>query len=299
MSVADLPFADSVRAQAGWNQTLDDWRRLMAMEPDGCFVAEWDGARAGTATTTVYGMELAWIGMVLVHPDYRRRGIGQALLGRCIEHLHARGVRCIKLDATPLGKPVYDGLGFKAEWTLTRWEGAISDPRRPGLDSSLRNWRGADARLVHSLDIAAFGVSRHRLLEVLAPQSRCALVAEQMPGGIAGYGLMRNGSRALYLGPIAAESSEIALRLLDALMGRCGATGAKKIYWDIPDTNAAMVAWARQSGFTAQRTLTRMYLGENTAPGETLVARLEDDWANQLSEAGGFYKAYVSHLHRR
>lgn len=38
---------------------------------------------------------------------------------------------------------------------------------------------------------------------------------------------------------------------------------------------------------------------ENTAPGETLVARLEDDWANQLSEAGEFYKAYVSHLNRR
>ena len=38
---------------------------------------------------------------------------------------------------------------------------------------------------------------------------------------------------------------------------------------------------------------------ENTAPGETLVARLEDDWANQLSEAGEFYKAYVSHLHSR
>jgi hypothetical protein len=38
---------------------------------------------------------------------------------------------------------------------------------------------------------------------------------------------------------------------------------------------------------------------ENTAPGETLVARLEDDWADQLSEAGEFYKAYVSHLHSR
>jgi SAM-dependent methyltransferase len=38
---------------------------------------------------------------------------------------------------------------------------------------------------------------------------------------------------------------------------------------------------------------------ENTAPGETLVARLEDDWANQLSEAGEFYKAYVSHLRNR
>ncbi len=38
---------------------------------------------------------------------------------------------------------------------------------------------------------------------------------------------------------------------------------------------------------------------ENAAPGETLVARLEEDWASQLSETGDFYRAYVSHLHRR
>src|SRR5439155_15049545 len=94
---ADLPFADSVRALARWNQTLDDWQRFLATEPDGCFLAEWNGAPAGTATTTVYGPELAWIGMMLVHPEYRRRGIGRALLQRCIEHLRGRGVRCIKL----------------------------------------------------------------------------------------------------------------------------------------------------------------------------------------------------------
>jgi SAM-dependent methyltransferase len=38
---------------------------------------------------------------------------------------------------------------------------------------------------------------------------------------------------------------------------------------------------------------------ENTTPGETLVARLEDDWPTQLSEKGDFYRAYISHLQRR
>src|SRR5438128_5743547 len=52
---ADLPFADSVRALARWNQTLDDWQRFLATEPEGCFLAEWNGARAGAATTRGYG----------------------------------------------------------------------------------------------------------------------------------------------------------------------------------------------------------------------------------------------------
>ena len=51
----DLAFADSLRALAGWNQTIADWRRFLATDADGCFVAELDGLPVGTATTTTYG----------------------------------------------------------------------------------------------------------------------------------------------------------------------------------------------------------------------------------------------------
>src|SRR6266581_1863470 len=78
----DLAFADSLRELAGWNQTIDDWQTFLVLSPEGCFVAEWNGSPAGTATTVCYGKELAWIGMLLVHPAFRRRGIGRALLAR-------------------------------------------------------------------------------------------------------------------------------------------------------------------------------------------------------------------------
>jgi len=122
MTAADLDLADSLRALAGWNQTRNDWRRLLTHEPRGCFIAEWDGSPAGTATTICYGTDLAWIGMVLVDPEYRRRGIGTSLLRHCLDYLAGRGIRCIKLDATPQGRPVYERLGFQSEWPLTRWE---------------------------------------------------------------------------------------------------------------------------------------------------------------------------------
>ena len=35
----DLQAADELRRLAGWNQTLADWRRLLWLEPRGCFVA--------------------------------------------------------------------------------------------------------------------------------------------------------------------------------------------------------------------------------------------------------------------
>lgn len=118
----DLGFAGRVREIAGWNQLPADWRRFLALEPDGCFLAEVDGQAAGTATTTVYGSDLAWIGMVLVHPEFRRRGVGTALLGHAIHYLREiRRIPSVKLDATPEGLPLYEKLGFQAEWGLRRW----------------------------------------------------------------------------------------------------------------------------------------------------------------------------------
>lgn len=278
---ADLPFADSLRALAGWNQTLGDWERFLATEPTGCFLAEWNGIPAGTATTIVYGPELAWIGMVLVHPEFRRRGIGQGLLRHCIDSLRARGVRCIKLDATPLGRTVYEGLGFQDEWTMRRWACAPTSPQatrqEPGRAdpdaqqrvptglSAVRSWRASDEQSLSPLDATAFGVSRHRLLAALVPQSCSSVVLESEPGRPSGFGLLRSGSKARYLGPVIARSDDDGIRVVEALVA--GSEG-QAIFWDVPDENTAAVAWAEQHGFAVQRPLTRMFLGENVAPGD-------------------------------
>jgi GNAT superfamily N-acetyltransferase len=123
MRADDVPFANSLRQIAGWNQTEHDWRGYLSYDPDGCFVAEVQGRPAGTATTIRYGDRFGWIGMVLVHPDYRRLGVGTQLLNRAISRLKECRVRCIRLDATPMGKKVYVPLGFVDEYELSRYEG--------------------------------------------------------------------------------------------------------------------------------------------------------------------------------
>jgi ribosomal protein S18 acetylase RimI-like enzyme len=264
MLPADLPFADSLRALVGWNQTLADWQRFLRMEPRGCFLAEWAGAPAGTATTVVYGLDLAWIGMVLVHPEYRRRGVGGGLLLTCIRHLQARGVRCIKLDATPEGRPVYERLGFREEWTLRRWESDLSIQARRAPDSQIRVWTEVGAPQFDLLDSRAFGASRRELMMALAGESCCGLAYESRTGGPAGCGLLRQGARAFYLGPISATSAQAGIAMVEALIGQ---RRAGRVFWDIPDANSAAVGWAEQHGFRVQRTLTRMSLGDNRTPG--------------------------------
>src|ERR1700683_884599 len=115
MTPADVPAGMRLKDLAGWNQTEQDWRRFLEAAPDGCFVAEWSGQVAGTVTTISYENRFAWIGMVLVDPQLRGKGVGTALLERAMDYLDASGVPCLKLDATPQGRPIYERLGFRAE----------------------------------------------------------------------------------------------------------------------------------------------------------------------------------------
>lgn len=46
----DLAAADQLRADLGWNQTILDWQRLLALSPEGCFVAEQTSRIVGTCT---------------------------------------------------------------------------------------------------------------------------------------------------------------------------------------------------------------------------------------------------------
>jgi ribosomal protein S18 acetylase RimI-like enzyme len=294
MRLSDLPFADSIRELIGWNQTMNDWQRLLACQSDGCFIAEWDGTPAGTATTTCYGTELAWIGMVLVHPQFRRRGIGKALLERCLSYLSQLGVRCIKLDATPLGKPLYEQLGFCEEWSLNRWQanpfraadsnlaavspkgeehsarqrgssdikGAVRDSMAP--ESTLLAWNDSDAARAIRLDHETFGVDREGMLNSLAAKSCSVLVNAAQSGEIRGYGMLRAGAKAYYLGPIVARSPAAAFELITALLHQAS---GQSIYWDIPDSNASAIQIAKEFGFVPQRPLLRMFLGRNDRPG--------------------------------
>jgi GNAT superfamily N-acetyltransferase len=269
MTDQDLAFADSLRDLAGWNQIHRDWLRLLRSEPEGCFIAEWNGAPAGTVTTTCYGERLGWIGMLLVHPDLRGRGLGSALLRRAVEHLESRNVRCIKLDATPLGQPLYQRLGFVVEWPLTRWETGLPTPGSPETSRHIHKYNSLDLLDLVALDAEAFGIDRSRLLAALLQDSIHAVCFRDSTNELFGFGMLRPGSRAWYLGPVTARSETAASEIIRHLVGLAGTGGG--IFWDIPDGNAAASALAQSLGFRPQRPLVRMFRGENDCPGDPLV----------------------------
>src|SRR3954454_17574772 len=98
-----------LKQAAGWNQTEDDWLLFLRYDPDGCFGIEVNGRVVASATSMPYGDTLAWMGMVLTLPEYRAKGLARRLTEAAVAYA---GARVVKLDASDMGRPLYESLSF-------------------------------------------------------------------------------------------------------------------------------------------------------------------------------------------
>ncbi len=264
MTLTDIPLGMRLKEAAGWNQTPADWQMMLAC-PGGAFVAAVDGVDAGTATVVSYGASFSWIGMVLVDPAYRRRGVGAALLHAAIDCAAPLGP--VRLDATPLGKQLYDTLGFRDEYRLARME-------RPAVGSAVAPTANANAvssitpdRLpaVTAYDAPLFGAPRPAILEALCSNRPAYAWAAWQDDRVIGYCLGRTGSRYEQIGPVVADDEATARALLLAALGRC-ATSA--VIVDALVDHGGWMAFLRSLGFVEQRPFIRMCLGGGHDFGE-------------------------------
>ncbi|HEU5020346.1 MAG TPA: GNAT family N-acetyltransferase [Bryobacteraceae bacterium] len=119
--IEDIDGAFELSSLAGWNQTRDDWRLLLETA-EVCLAVEAERRLASTATLICYGTKLAWVGMVLTHPDFRRRGFARLLMNEIMARACELKIGTVKLDATDFGRDLYESFGFRAEQTVERWE---------------------------------------------------------------------------------------------------------------------------------------------------------------------------------
>jgi len=247
---------------AGWNQTKEDWERFLQADPEGCFVAEWNGQVAGTVTTIIYENRFAWIGMVLVDPQLRGKGIGTALLLKAIDHLDSKRVPCLKLDATPQGKPIYARLGFRIEYEIERHSltREVSPKASPGTVSDAAQ----NIERLLEMDREVFGADRSVLLRSLAGSAPELVIITHPGGAVNGFALGRKGSQADHLGPWVASNALAAREVLKGFLLR---SQRQVVFVDVVRDNPWAPALLAANGFRFSRSLTRMYRGENAHPG--------------------------------
>jgi GNAT superfamily N-acetyltransferase len=243
----DIPRAAALSSLVGWNQVEDDW--ALFLEQGEVRLLEEDAAAPLSATAAIlpYGADLAWISMVLVRPDQRRRGLASALLRWAMQ---ARpGIGCLALDATPAGRQVYGLLGFADVFGFARWS---LPGRLPPQGVAVRPMTEADWPMVLALDAMAFGAPRAALLRGFATRApAAALVAE------GGFVLARDGLRTPQIGPVVAQDEASARTLVAAARDALG----REAVLDVPDAAEGLAALLAAHGGARQRPFTRMALG--------------------------------------
>jgi ribosomal protein S18 acetylase RimI-like enzyme len=279
LTPADFALGMELKAAAGWNQTEADWRRAYELEPNGGYIGLCDGTPAATLTTAVFG-RTAWIAMVLTAAEFRGRGLATALLKQSLADLEARGVDSVRLDATALGRPVYEKLGFTVDSEVTRYFGrpivspnASSDPD----EVQITPFEARHLDQAAEIDRAASGNDRRRLLEIVHRDWPAACLVAERKQEVVGFGMARRGSRATQVGPIIVADHAIGITLLTTAFAQLGASG---IYLDVPHGNRAAREIAASSGLASERDFFRM------TRGKQVIEQSQCIWANYGPEKG-------------
>jgi GNAT superfamily N-acetyltransferase len=162
MHSADVSFAVRLSDQENWGIPARDFDRILRLDPRGSFVAMENARRAGLATTTSYGEQIAWIGNVVVEKSRRGKHIGQALVKHAIGYLKKTGVKRIALYSFDENIEFYRKLEFIQGPRFSRLRRERQPLRNEVSESGTRKPMTMPALL--ATDRKAFGADRARLL---------------------------------------------------------------------------------------------------------------------------------------
>ncbi|MGE0010165.1 MAG: GNAT family N-acetyltransferase [Candidatus Babeliales bacterium] len=82
------------------------------------FLARYNGEPAAAGLVVIHG-EIASLHKIGTRPEFRHKGLGYAVTQALLVHAKNRGCKQALLIASPLGRPVYERLGFREYATYT------------------------------------------------------------------------------------------------------------------------------------------------------------------------------------
>ncbi len=199
-----VPQAVALSQQAGWQHSAEDWSMLLSMS-DG-IVALQSGQVVGTALRSDFGPHVSHISMVIAREDMRGQGVGRSVVSALLQP-----GRTLRLTATPLGRPLYESLGFRTMLSLGKYIGTVCKQVFPATGVGVAS--PSDLEQIIALENASYGGDRRALIRNLFDIAQLA-VARDASGAVVAYAALRPFSDMLVLGPIVASDVKTAEKLI-------------------------------------------------------------------------------------
>jgi GNAT superfamily N-acetyltransferase len=270
----DLPAIASLRESVGW--TAHEWALRAVLDPDDsrCLLVV-DGDHVVAVGSGISYGSLGFVGNMVVAEDYRRRGIGAAILEAVTEFLgDERGCQRLELFATESGRPLYTRYGFAL--TDPSAMATIPSSTQFSTDRSIGVDEAHDADSLADYDTPRFGGNRRRLLAMMANDPARPLLVASEGGEIRGYAWLRSdGPR---LGPVLADTPAVAAALLASAFERV--PEADELTLNVPTANVPGMEWLASLGIQVEPWDGRM------ARGPAIPRRDDAIYANLVGALG-------------
>jgi ribosomal protein S18 acetylase RimI-like enzyme len=252
-ALLNLSFQSSVNR-------LHELRLYRQMQPDGWFAATRGEKLIGMVGAVNYG-PFAHVGLMAVHPEAQRQGVGLALMQFLLAELEKQNVPLITLDASKAGRPLYDKLGFVAyDETLV-----LQRPSNAGKLDKASQIRSISVQELDELahwDTEAFGADRRKVFKVLLDNyPGRAFVIRDEDGQPSGY-LFAQRNR---IGPWVMLQPDHAEDLIQAALAL---PYDETISMNVPSVNREAIELARSHGFELVRANQHMGRGAGGVPGQ-------------------------------
>jgi len=262
LSDPDLESADAILQSAFQRSesSLNDLHLFRKLQPEGVFLALQHGIPAGMVAAIIYS-NYAYVGLMGVSQEFQRQGIGLALMGHLLAWLDQQGIHQVMLDASPLGQPLYEKLGFVAFDEVYVLQQQIGQPTcQLPTETSFLSLQNLD--LITSTDEQAFGADRSRLLQALLKtyQNRTILLPDEHEN-VNGY-LIAQEKR---IGPWVAKNMATAELLLAAALSL---PFSRTVSVVVPSKNMNAITLLQHYGFNIVRINRHMVRGPVMSAGQ-------------------------------
>ena len=252
-------------AQEGWNPG-DELDVFWQTDPQAYLGVHRDGELIAGLAIVDYGGRLGNMGLFIVRPDFRGQGLGRQLWyqgrDRLLERLDPGAP--IAIDAVKAMEDFYAASGFIATHDQHRMRVVSGHEQVP---ASVRRI-SAPVGSVPDMDTGCFGAPRPTFLAGWLAQSDHVAFAH-VDDKLRGYGVLRPCRTGFKVGPLFADSADVADGLVRAMAAEVP-TGSE-IFVDVPEVNSAGMEWIAERGGEEVFTCARMYYGTPPASDWTAV----------------------------
>jgi len=259
-------------AGEGWNPGLHDAESFWVTDSEAFVAAELAGELVGGGAITSYGGEYGFMGFFIVRPEFRGRGLGNALWHARLDRLRGRlrpGAP-IGLDGVFEMQEYYARGGFAFSHRSIRYR---SEPPHAavaplGGDDDVIPAGDVPFDEILAYDRACFPAPRAPFLERWLAQPDALALTCRRNGSVGGFGVVRRCREGCKIGPLFAEDAPAAERLF-AHLARFAADGP--LFLDAPENNPAAIELVRRHRMVEVFGCARMYVG---APPELASHRI-------------------------